>query len=514
MTPVLKNNVKHCRQLADVRGEEPPDLHIGLWDVFSQTCTDYPEREAVISLWQLDSPESGSSRQSNESERTTSPLRWTYSALKTKAEQLAEYLTGRGCRQGMRIAATLWNSAEWALFFWASAKLRITFVPLDPTTNVEETKSILSSLKPQIIVVQDEKTAITFDGSYIDTESCVIRMQCSRQDVNGWIRLCDVMLSNGARKTMPPVCATRGKHNIGINGNTSKSVGLVVLTSGTTGNPKYCQHTDRNLLSQSCDFDPEPDPSVIHRWLVHTPTFHIFAINNALRAWRTAGVVVFPSKSFNIDSTLDALVREGCSIMSANPTLVRALISHPSFPKKDHLKLHLVTLGGTEIDPETFRLCRESLGVDHAIQVYGMSECGPLITWKRSDSLLARGHRSGVGKILPGGAARVCQPGGHKTLCRTEVGELHISGPSVIEGYLSSADNHVFYKDGNETWLATGDQASIDEQGIVHILGRYKDMIIRGGENISPARIESKLDELSGLQVNKPGDRCCINAPT
>lgn len=512
MTPVLKNNVKRCRQLADVRGEEPSDLHLGLWDVFSQTCTDYPEREAVVSLWQFDFPESGSSRQSNDSERTTSPLRWTYSSLRNKAEQLADYLTERGCRQGMRIAATLWNSAEWALFFWASAKLRITFVPLDPTADVEETKSIISSLKPHIIVSQDAQTAITFDSSSIDTGPCVIRMQCSRQDVTGWIRLCDVMLSNGIRKTMPPVCATVEKHNIGINGKASKGVALIVLTSGTTGTPKYCQHTDRNLLSQSCNFDPEPDPSVIHRWLVHTPTFHIFAINNALRAWRTAGVVVFPSKSFNIESTLKALVQEGCSIMSANPTLVRALISHPSFPAKDHLKLHLVTLGGTGIDSETFRLCHESLGVDHSIQVYGMSECGPLITWKRSDRILADEHRSGVGKILPGGAARVCQPGGRKTLRRTEVGELHISGPSVIEGYLSSADNRVFYKDGNETWFVTGDQATIDEQGIFHILGRYKDLIIRGGENISPARIESKLIELSGLQVNKPGDHCCTNA--
>ena len=188
--------------------------------------------------------------------------------------------------------------------------------------------------------------------------------------------------------------------------------------------------------------------------------------------------------------------------MSATPTLVKALLAHPGFPSPQELSLHLVTIGGTTIGPEDIRLCRQGLGADHAIQVYGMSEGAPLITFARSDPSLVDGYNPGVGKVLPGAAARICHPGSRKILNRSEVGELHISGSSVIKSYLDGDSDDAIYTDESGTWLVTGDQAQIDENDIVYILGRYKDLIIRGGENIYPVRIESKLGEIPGLQVS------------
>jgi len=108
----------------------------------------------------------------------------------------------------------------------------------------------------------------------------------------------------------------------------------------------------------------------------------------------------------------------------------------------------------------------------------------------------------GVGKVLPGARIRICPPSSREVLRRNVPGELHIGGTSVISGYLGGADAEAFYEDACGTWLKTGDQAIIDENGVVHILGRYKDLIIRGGENVSPAKIEKCLEHIPGLFVS------------
>lgn len=402
----------------------------------------------------------------------------------------------------MHLAAVLWNSAEWALLFWASAKIGMVFVPMDPSMT-DDARSMIYVLRPHVVVVQDAEQATSLnllDGTALNQPS--VRIHCTGQKAPGWIRLCELSASNGASETFPRNCGTLERQGIGKGCAGAQKVALVVYTSGTTGTPRGCQHTDRNLISQSHDFDPETGPPVSHRWLVHTPVFHIFAINNALRAWRYGGVVVFPSKTFDVDATLDALVKEQCTVMSATPTLVKALIAHPSFPSAQGLSLHLVTIGGTTILPEDIRLCRQGLGAHHAIQVYGMSEVGPVVTWRRSDPFLVDGYHAGVGRVLPGAAARVCRPGTRDVLRRSEIGELHIGGSCVISSYQNGDSEGVLYCDDSGTWIVTGDQAQIDENGIVYILGRYKDLIIRGGENIDPVRLEAKLNELDGLQVS------------
>ncbi len=117
----------------------------------------------------------------------------------------------------------------------------------------------------------------------------------------------------------------------------------------------------------------------------------------------------------------------------------------------------------------------------------------------------------GVGKVLPGARIRICPPSSFSVLPRNVPGELHIGGTSVISSYLENADAEAFYTDEYGSWLKTGDQAIIDENGVVHILGRYKDLIIRGGENISPAKIEKCLEQIPGLFVCYPSGHCSLN---
>ncbi|KAF4968833.1 hypothetical protein FSARC_3862 [Fusarium sarcochroum] len=487
--------------ISEAFGDPVLDLDLTLWDIFQDAATSNPDGDAIVSLWQPHDHLSNTHHPALDSSGEFY-LRWSYSELKDKAEKLAESLQNSGCRPGMRLAVVLGNCAEWGLFFWAAAKIRMAFVPIDATVP-RDAKATILSLKPHVVVVQDAESAKALDLSNTQILESSVCILCTGDKLEDWLRLSDV-LDPGEQQLGPTLKITDGVDAAG-NDAEGDEAALIIFTSGTTGEPKGCWHTNRNLISQCCDFDPEVNAMGPLRWLIHTPVSHIFAINNALRAWRWSGTAVFPSKSFNVDATLNALVQEQCSIMSATPTLVKALMAHPSFPSTDQLDLRIVTIGGTSIGPEDIRLCREGLGAQCAIQVFGMSEGAPIITWQRTDPDLVDGWHSGVGKVLPGAAVRICRPETREILPRSEIGELHIGGTSVITKYFNRDHDGVLYRDETGNWLATGDQARIDEKGVVYILGRYKDLIIRGGENIYPIKIEQELQQLDGLQVQVVG---------
>ncbi|KAF5024213.1 hypothetical protein F66182_3727 [Fusarium sp. NRRL 66182] len=486
--------------LSEAFGDAIPDLHLTLWDLFRQATASRPDGVAIVSMWQPHDHLSTCHRPILNG-ASQAYLRWTYSELKDRAEELAESLQNLGCRRGMRLAVVLGNSVEWGLAFWAAAKIGMAFVPIDAAVP-REAKAAILALEPHVVVAQDAEGAKALDlsGQVTGSSICIL---CAGDKAGSWLKLCDVLRLRGEQQDSPL------ERRDGIDATESddgqEHAALVVFTSGTTGEPKGCWHTSGNLISQCCDFDPEVNAMGPLRWLVHTPVSHMFAINNALRAWRWGGTAVFPSKSFNVDATLSALVQEQCSIMSATPTLVKALVAHPCFPSTDELDLCIVTIGGTSISLEDIRLCREGLGAQSAIQVFGMSEGAPIMTWKRSDPDLKNGWHPGVGKVLPGAAVRICRPETREILPRSEIGELHVGGTSVITRYISRDRDGAMYQDEAGHWLATGDQARMDEDGVVYILGRYKDLIIRGGENIYPAKIEQELQRLDGLQVHVVG---------
>ncbi|KAK0388098.1 hypothetical protein NLU13_4342 [Sarocladium strictum] len=478
---------------AEVRGSEAGSLDHQLWEVWSKTATEFPDRDAVVSMWQPARVLGRFGHDVPASVERPEHLRWSYKELHSEASRIANWLRYLGCGPGMKIVAVLWNSAEWPLFFWSATKLGMVFVPIDPGA-AADLPCLISRLNAEILVVQDEAIATTMSDMRLT--SIILKIQCSGPKVGSWLSIGDSSSSGLALgqnlHSQPQSLEYHRSPN---------RIAMMVLTSGTTGDPKICQHTHRNLMSQTCAYDPNPEDSV-ERWLVHTPVCHIFAINNALRAWREGGAVVFAAKSFDAGSTLEALIQEKCTIMSATPTLIKSLLSHQRFPRRADIHLDLVTIGGTAITEEDIQLCRRELGAKHAIQAYGMTEGAPLISWKRLDSHLRNGYHPGVGRVLPGTAARVCRPGGRETLKTGELGELHVAGSSIISGYYGETnDSSSFYMEGDVQWFMTGDQATIDEGGIIYLMGRYKDTIIRGGENIQPAKIERLLANLDGIQV-------------
>ena len=439
-------------------------------------------------MWQPSSNASSSASSS----RTTC-IRWTYRDLSERVAHLASSLRKLGCRPGMKLAALVWNGSEWALFLWAAAKLNLVFSPIDPRVP-EESRAMINILKPDVIVVQGEEEAKLVDADEEIKAVASVYVQCASTRVSGWSRLSDLLTLPAAHDNLRfGGCSWSDSH--------PESPVMVVFTSGTTGKPKGCAHTSRNLISQTFDYDPNPDPTLIDRWLVHTPVSHVFAINNALRAWRYGGAVILPSRSFDVETTAKALIQEQCTIMSATPTLVKAILESTSRPSRQDISLRLVSIAATKITAEDIRLCQKILGARDAIQAYGMSEGAPVISWRRNDPLLASDYSLGAGKVLPGASIRVCNYHSHEVVGLNEVGELHIGGSSVITGYLNDLTAEAYYDDDCGRWFKTGDQAVVDDNGVVQILGRYKDLIIRGGENLDPGKIEVALTSLDGVQV-------------
>jgi acyl-CoA synthetase (AMP-forming)/AMP-acid ligase II len=482
--------------LAECFGDELRDLNQSVWDMFHSTAKKYPLRDAIVSMWQpkehlqnliAEKPPQG--LEETKCDGSGNVMRWSYADLLIATERVAGWLQSQGCAQGQRLVVFLWNSTEWVLFFWVAARMRMTYIPLDPRSMEKSADEYMGLLQPSVLVAQNEEAAIILETSCSRLKDVRIRISCNKVPSVSWTSLPALSPSQPAAQPFQ-------------NGDLpGQELSLIIFTSGTTSVPKGCPHTATNLWSETHDWDPETNLSLVEKWLVHTPVSHVFAVNNSLRAWRNGASVVFASKSFDINTSLNALETHQCTHMSAIPTLVQALLSHPKFPGKESLALRYVSLGGTLIKEEDVQLCRR-LGSDTVIQAYGMSEGAPTTSWIRNDPLLVSGHYPGVGKVLPGCMLRICALGSRTPLGRNVAGELHMGGTSVITGYLNDTDPDSFYTDKYGRWLKTGDQALIDNNNVLQILGRYKDLIIRGGENISPAKIESHLGQIPGLFVS------------
>ncbi|KAJ2892510.1 hypothetical protein MKZ38_009694 [Zalerion maritima] len=640
MRPLSRKNNR-----AEAHGATHPeeDLQKSFRLLFEDTVEKYPTRVALISLWQdgaelqafggangcaipkkdsaaaneavplpcasatasdasSRSPTPGGRQSTPVSTRTTQSLiQWTYEYLNFLSNTTATCLQSHGCMPGDTLVTFLWNSAEWAIFFWAAAKVGMTFVPLDPRTLPPGTdvQYLLETTKPAAIVVQDGDSARILDETLAAAAAKVtpahlelqhkhklklklkLKVCCSETSPPGWVIAQDaiasvepvavapnrpqilhelsatsedsdnhddktgnscslaeqpterdgpweskvgssfpsgsafISTSAGSSSDSAPLPALSSDPSAmdnpatTISGSTTSAPSLIVFTSGTTALPKGCPHTPQSLWSQSFDYDPHPTPGLVDKWLVHTPVSHIFAVNNCLRAWRYGHAVVFPSKSFDVTASLRALTEEKCTFMAAVPTLTRALLGHPEFPTDatECLRLRYVTMGGTLIREEDVKLCKDALGAETVIQAYGMSEGAPIVSWRRSDPLLDEsGYHPGVGKVLPGAKVRVCRPGTKNIVEKGEVGELHIGGVSVIKQYLNDKRYESFYQDDQGHWLTTGDQVVMDQDEVLHVHGRYKDLIIRAGENINPVKIEAALNSnIAGIATQVVG---------
>ncbi|KAL9019132.1 MAG: hypothetical protein Q9185_003606 [Variospora sp. 1 TL-2023] len=451
-----------------------------------------PEKTALVSCHQPPSLFS-SLLASNHDKEEKGCLRWSYRQLETASEALASYLSRDGIRKGDAVVIVVHSCAEWALCFWAAARLACPFVPINPAiaSRANEIQHVLSALKGiGAMIASDESIVKLLSGNApAEVRSSTTKLVLGNIGMIGWTAFDDALAMPAAPKA-PEV------------ERAMEDTVLIILTSGTTALPKGCPHSNNTVASMCARRKIMYSLDDTRGSCNHMPLFHLTGVMDSLWVWAYGGTVVYPNKSFDAGATIEAIDRERCTDLCLVPSMLHAMVDHPALSTRATDSLQLIRLGTNDVLGSDARACSQILHAKVVTNLLGMTEtCAmtDILAWK--DGMCKDAEPFPVGRVAPGGKTRICAPNSRKPVNRGVVGELHQGGGTVIDRYIGGGgDQSSFYTDKAGSWHISGDQAIMAETGEITVLGRYKDIINRAGENISPAVMERVLNEVEGVQ--------------
>ena len=476
---------------------EKPKTFDSLWDLLQTSARNRPDQTAFHSCQQSPNhlshllPEA---RDDNEFDH----LRWTYAQLLHAARTLGTSLQNVGLEPGSKFAVLCPNTVEWAVLFWACASMGVIFVPLNSRLieRPTELRHVFENLQPNAIAVLDPKCIPILEkecGHVLNIPGFKIKLSMgSAADsvAEGWQGLQNL-----------PVHTDHIYHSNSALDDPS----VILLTSGTTSLPKLCPLTSGNIISQTEAFWTMRHLRPSSKLVAFGPGFHIQTIWNTVMAWRAGAAVVFPSATYDASAIVDALNTLPCTHLSCTPSVMFSLMSEPQFSRNGYENLQSLALGAERVTKDLIERCYDAFKPKKVVNGWGMTEGISMLGAELEELAAWREGTLSIGHIMPNNDIRICDPGSMEVVGSDTVGELHVSGPTVIPGYYSRGELYQtdsFYQDDGKTWFKTGDSVVMDQQGYVYFEGRYKDLIIRGGENINPTIIETCLNKTSGVEVS------------
>ncbi|WP_320671500.1 AMP-binding protein [Patulibacter defluvii] len=449
-------------ELSHVRGgEQPPLPQETIGRELARAATEQADREALVACEQ--------------------DLRLTYGELLAAVDEVARGLLARGVGRGDRVGIWSPNRAEWTLVQYATARIGAILVTINPAYRSSELRYALDQSGCRMLIA-----ARSFKSSdYVAILSEVHDQLPELTDVvwfddPSW----SALIEDG--RSQDPAAVERAGEPLGPDDPIN-----IQYTSGTTGFPKGATLTHRNILGNGflvgngCRYGPDD------RICVPVPFYHCFGmVMGTLAALAHRACVVIPAQAFEPAATLRAVAAERCTSLYGVPTMFIAMLADPGFDDHDLSTLRTGIMAGSPCPAEVMRQVIERMHMSEVTICYGMTETSPVSTQTAADDPLEQ--RVGtVGRVHPHVEVKVVDPGG-ETVARGETGELCTRGYSVMRGYWNDPERTAEAIDG-EGWMHTGDLATIDDGGYLRIVGRSKDMIIRGGENVYPREIEEFL---------------------
>jgi len=383
---------------------------------------------------------------------------------------------------------------------WTAQLLGCAWVTISTraASNTEELKHVLGLTGAGAVLAWDANLVRQLEKTAPEEMSRIpIKLVASaaKQSLEGWQSLNDALSDS------------QGSFDVLDDPEDSfhEEVAAILFTSGTTSLPKGCLHTNRtySTVFRNLAFNLALDETKAS--CNHMTVTHGFGMIYSGAFWVSGAKVVFPNTQFDPRSTLRAFDLEGCTHMPAVPSLLYSLFESPLLESKKPTTLLQIELSGAMILPEVVRLAREKLGAKKVSAVYGLTEGGPTVSWHHDDVPNEFPEHVSPGFPVPGAMLRICAQDSRETLKRGEPGEIHQGGPSLIQGYLGGAKQEEFYDDGYGHWNITGDQGIMLDSGELIVSGRFKDIIIRGGENISPLQIEAVINTKQGIGIQVVG---------
>ncbi|KAK5124402.1 hypothetical protein LTR85_001619 [Meristemomyces frigidus] len=461
--------------------------HLQLWQ---DSVNARPNATALISRHQ----KPGDFRWVGSHYTDTDYVQWTYADLDRGARRLASALNRLTHIERRPIATLVRSQVEWSLFYWAAAYLHSPLVPINPATAArsEEVSHMLALTRPAVVVCADAVLAGQLEQSLSekamsDISVKVLLSKGTGEGSSDWSLLSEIMSGDPTPPDTPDVVS-------------STDTTMILFTSGTTSLPKPCHLSSFMCLNAALACMEARKIHSGHRFVQHLPNFHSYGVGWSLGFWCVGGTVILPSDSFEAQASLECFGLFKATHTSLVPTTAQAILAHPYFAQADLSTLVSVDISGAGVLPSIVDACIKGLRVP-SYSSYGMTESPNTVMWEEDGQSVIRNGEVVAGKCVRGTTVKICEPETRNIVPRGQVGELHSGGPQVIHGYADpNVSSSNFYVDENGTqWVVSGDQAVMDEDEVIRISGRYKDMIIRGGENISPASIEDYLGRVEGV---------------
>jgi fatty-acyl-CoA synthase len=383
------------------------------------------------------------------------------------------------------------NRAEFALVQFATAKLGVVLVNINPSYRVNELEYALGHSGCRWLLAAQECRGSDY----------VAMVQAVRDSLPALERVIFFDTEEFAELANSAQCADALSASMAeldfddpIN---------IQYTSGTTGFPKGATLSHHNILNNGYFVAGLLDYTEADRVCIPVPLYHCFGmVMGNLGAINHGACMVYPAEVFDPEATLEACAQERCTSLYGVPTMFIAELEHPRFREFDLGSLRTGIMAGSPCPIEVMKRVMNDMGIEDMSIAFGMTETSPVTTQVRTDDTLE--HRcETVGQVMPHTEIKIIDPATGRTQPRGEPGEFLARGYAVMRGYWNDPERTAEAIDGRR-WMHTGDLATMDEDGYVRIVGRSKDMVIRGGENVYPREIEEFLytqPEIADVQV-------------
>ena len=471
---------------------------------FDRICEQHPDQDALIVRHQ--------------------DVRWTYRELQKKVNELATGLLALGIAPGDRVGIWGPNSHEWVMVQLATAKIGAIMVCINPAYRLYELEFALNKVECKVVIAAESFKTSDYLGMLntlapelaasepgkLQAEKLphlrtVIRMGAAKTE--GMLNFEDVcLLGGGVEADRLEELQELLKPDDAIN---------IQFTSGTTGNPKGATLTHCNILNNGYLTGEAMKLTETDRLCIPVPLYHCFGMVLSVLACVSHGsAMVFPGEAFDPLETLRAVEVEKCTALHGVPTMFITELDHPQFAEFDLSSLRTGIMAGAPCPVEIMKRVISQMHMEDILIAYGQTELSPINNMTLPDDSLERRTET-VGRAMPWVEIKIVDES-NRVVAIGEKGEICTRGYSVMREYWNDPERTAETID-EAGWLHSGDLATMDGEGYVRIVGRIKDMIIRGGENIYPREIEEFLYQhpaISEVQVfgipdEKMGEEVC-----
>lgn len=425
-----------------------------------RTAARFPDREALVDV--------------------AAGRRWTYAEFNAAVDDLARGLLSRGITKGDRVGIWAPNCAEWVLVQYATAKIGAILVNINPAYRTHELGFVVKQAGLSLLI-----SAVSFKTSDYRAMIAEIGFPAA------------IFLGSPEWDALP---SDEGELPADLSFDDPINI---QYTSGTTGFPKGATLSHHNILNNGFFVGELVNYTERDRICIPVPLYHCFGmVMGNLAATSHGACMVLPAPGFDPAATLAAVTSERCTSLYGVPTMFIAELGLERFDGYDLSTLRTGIMAGSPCPVEVMKRVVAEMNMAEVAICYGMTETSPVSTMTRADDSLTR--RTGtVGRTMPHLESKVVDPGTGLVVGRGEPGELCTRGYSVMLGYWEQPDATAGAIDAAR-WMHTGDLATMDADGYVNIVGRIKDLVIRGGENVYPREVEEFLHthpDIADVQV-------------